>query len=114
MLKIVSIWSPCYLLDYNYHIKKTEISWSKQDAEQRFLCSAPPIFAALGGNLAMMLHLLIGSLLTQTRIMDGVWNTYKARFTAAPQNGRGDGTSSSFTADTWVKKQKQPEQITWK
>lgn len=69
-------------------MKKLEISWNKQ-AEQSFLCSAPPILAALKGNLAMMLHLLIGSLLTQTRIMDGVRNTYKARLTAAPQTGRG-------------------------
>lgn len=88
MLKIVLIGSSCYLLDNNYHIKKTEISSSQQGTEQSFLCSAPPIFAALEGNLAMMLHLLIGSLLTQTRIMDGVLNTYKARFTAAPQTGR--------------------------
>lgn len=69
-------------------MKKTELSWRKQ-AEESFLCSAPPILASLEGNLAVMLHLLIGSLLTQTRIMDGDRNTYKARLTAAPQTGRG-------------------------
>lgn len=42
----------------------------KNDLLKRdFFCSAPPLLAALPGNLPMVLHLLIGSLLTRA----GLW-----------------------------------------